>query len=71
MSKGSSSVSFYTRLETLKRKHAVLDTQIRKEQNNPNTADYYLKQLKRQKLFLKDQMEDVLTSLRRKSANTY
>lgn len=69
MSIGTSSTSFYTRLETLKRKHSILDNQIRKEQKNPNTADYYLKQLKRQKLFIKDQMEDLLINLRRRSAN--
>lgn len=63
------SLQFYTRLETLKRKHAILDQQIAKEERNPNTADYYLKQLKRQKLLLRDQMEDIVRGLRNKSAN--
>ena len=71
MQDSSTSVSFYTRLETLKRKHAVLDRQIKKEQGNSDTADYYLKQLKRQKLLIKDQMEDIVRGLRRKSANSY
>lgn len=66
----STSTQFYTRLETLKRKHAVLDQQINKGQKDPSTAEYYLKQLKRQKLLLRDQMEDMIRGLRNKSANT-
>lgn len=61
------SVPFYTRLESLKRKHAVISRQIEREQNNSYTADFYLKQLKRQKLLIKDQMEEVVKNLRRKS----
>jgi hypothetical protein len=69
MSSNTASVSFYTRLETLKKKHAMLDRYIAKQQRDPSTADFYIKQLKRQKLLLKDQMEDLMGQLRRKSAN--
>jgi hypothetical protein len=69
MSGASVSVSFYTRLETLKKKHAALDDHIAKQQRDPSTTDFYIKQLKRQKLLLKDQMEGLMRDLRRKSAN--
>lgn len=69
MSTTSASVSFYTRLETLKKKHAALDEHIARQQRDPSTADFYIQQLKRQKLLLKDQMEGLMSDLRRRSAN--
>ena len=44
------------KIEALKEKHAVLENRIDEAMKSPSTmgADYYLKQLKRQKLILKD-----------------
>jgi hypothetical protein len=69
MSEQGTSIAFYSRLQTLKRKHATLQVEIENEQSRPASADFYLKQLKRQKLFLKDQIEDLVGTLRRNSAN--
>ena len=66
----NTSIPFYTRLESLKRKHSELKNNIRNQQNNPAVADYYLKQLKQQKLLVKDQIEDVIGTMRRAQANT-
>lgn len=47
------------KIKALKEKHAVLETRIDEAMKSPSmaTADYYLKQLKRQKLILKDRIE--------------
>ncbi len=71
MSNNRNALSFYTRLETLKKKHENLSQQITQEQNNLSAGDYYLKQLKRQKLFLKDQIYEMVGDLRGKSVNSY
>ena len=53
------------RLEALKKKHATLKMRIANEQKNPANADFYLKQLKKQKLILKEEIEGI----RQTSAN--
>lgn len=48
-----------TRLEALRQKHAVLKSRIEEAQNIPSTTDFYLRQLKKQKLLLKEQIEGI------------
>ena len=45
------------RLDSLKRKHAQLSAMIEREQAQPGVNEIYLKQLKAQKLMLKDEIE--------------
>ncbi|MCB1531589.1 MAG: DUF465 domain-containing protein [Alphaproteobacteria bacterium] len=47
-----------TRLEALKKKHALYKEQIREAQKSP-AADFYLKQLKKQKLLVKEEIEGI------------
>lgn len=54
------------KIKALKDKHSALESRIDEVMKSPSgTADFYLKQLKRQKLLLKDCIED----LSRRSAN--
>lgn len=55
------------KIKALKEKHAALESRIDEAMKSPSEAlaDYYLKQLKRQKLVLKDHIE----SLSQRSAN--
>lgn len=49
-----------SRLESLKEKHAVLSAQIEKAQNRfGGSADFYLTQLKKQKLVVKEEIEGI------------
>lgn len=48
-----------SRLEALRSKHAMYKTKIKELQKNPSTADYYLTQLKKQKLLLKEEIERI------------
>ena len=48
-----------SRIEALRQKHAILSHQIEKAQNNLGTADFYLTQLKKQKLRIKEEIEGV------------
>lgn len=45
------------RLNSLKRKHASLSALIEREQMRPGVNETYLKQLKAQKLLIKDEIE--------------
>lgn len=54
-----------SRLEALKQKHAILSMRIEEAQRSPSITDFYLKQLKKAKLILKEEIEGV----RRKAAN--
>lgn len=56
------------KIKALKEKHAALENRIDELRKSPseNIADYYLKQLKRQKLILKDHIEH----LSRRTANS-
>lgn len=46
-----------SRLETLRQKHADLSRKIEREQAFPGATDFYLRQLKKRKLMLKEQIE--------------
>lgn len=48
-----------SRLEALKSKHMLIDERIEEEQSRPAVADFYLRQLKKQKLILKEQIESL------------
>ena len=48
-----------TRLESLRSKHALYKTQIKEAQKSPATADFYLTQLKKQKLQIKEEIENL------------
>ena len=69
MSRHSVSESSQARLDALRKKHTALDEHIAKQQRDPAATDFYLKQLKRQKLLLKDQITELMAKLRRQSAN--
>ncbi len=48
-----------SRLESLKAKHTALSTRVEKIQNRPSSADSYLRQLKKQKLLIKEEIEEI------------
>lgn len=51
--------SHTSRLQALRKKHTVLSSQIEEELKRPYITDFYLKQLKKQKLLLKDEIENM------------
>ena len=51
-----------SRLEALKTRHAVLSSRIEEAQKSPATADFYVRQLKKQKLTLKDEIQQIRES---------
>lgn len=46
-----------SRLEALRTRHSALSTKIEREQGRVSADDWYLKDLKRQKLHLKEEIE--------------
>lgn len=48
------------RLEALKTKHAAISERLNNAMKKPATADYYLTQLKKQKLILKDSIQKLM-----------
>jgi hypothetical protein len=48
-----------SRIEALRHKHALLKHRIETVQSLPSTTDFYLKQLKKQKLLLKEEIEGI------------
>lgn len=56
--RGLASSSATSRLEALQAKHNALKSHIETEQRSPAATDFYLRQLKKQKLQLKEQIED-------------
>ncbi len=56
------------RLEALQRKHSMLSALIEREETLPSSNENYVRQLKRQKLMIKDILggirEDLLESLK-------
>ncbi|MAF97859.1 MAG: DUF465 domain-containing protein [Micavibrio sp.] len=49
-------------MEALQNKHSRLSRRIEQEQRNPSTTDFFLRQLKKQKLALKEEIEGIRTS---------
>lgn len=58
--RGTSAVT--SRIEALKQKHAALKSRIDEMRGLPSTTDFYLNQLKKQKLMLKEQIEGIRTT---------
>lgn len=54
---GFTSSSPSSRLEALQAKHNALKSQIESEQRSPSATDFYLRQLKKQKLQIKEKIE--------------
>ena len=48
-----------SRVEALRQRHAILSTRIEEAQKSPATTDFYLRQLKKQKLMLKEEIEGI------------
>lgn len=53
------------RLKALQSKHQILSQRIVEAQSHPSTADFYVRQLKKQKLIIKEELEGI----RRKKAS--
>jgi hypothetical protein len=51
------------RLDALQRKHSMLSALIEREENLPSANDSYIRQLKRQKLMIKDILAGVRDDL--------
>lgn len=49
-----------SRLQALKHKHAVLSEKVDEAQQHPSSAEYYLKQLKKQKLVIKEEIQGLI-----------
>lgn len=56
------------RFEALKARHAALDAQIQEEEKHSGSDDVQLRSLKRLKLILKEEIEEILNSNQAKSA---
>ena len=48
-----------SRLEALRQRHAILSSRIEEAHKSPSTTDFYLRQLKKQKLVLKEEIEGI------------
>jgi hypothetical protein len=48
-----------SRLNALQEKHAALSSRIEEAQHSLSTTDFYLRQLKKQKLVLKEEIENL------------
>lgn len=51
-----------SRLEALRQRHAVLSNKVEEAHKSPSTTDFYLRQLKKQKLSLKEEIEGIRES---------
>lgn len=60
--RGTSATSPASRIEALRNKHASLKNRIEEMQTLPSTTDFYLRQLKKQKLMLKEEIEGIRTA---------
>jgi len=48
-----------SRLEALKQRHSVLSSKVEDAHKSPATTDFYLSQLKKEKLSLKEEIEGI------------
>ena len=51
-----------SRLEALRKRHEILSNRVEEAHKNPSTTDFYLRQLKKQKLVLKEEIEGIRDS---------
>lgn len=54
-------MSLSSHLEELRRKHATLKAEVEEAQRSPGTDSYHLKDLKKQKLRLKEEIQRLST----------
>lgn len=47
------------RVQALQSKHQILSERIDEAQRHPSTADFYVRQLKKQKLMIKEELEGI------------
>lgn len=52
----------HSRLEALKKRHSHISDSIEQAHKSPSTTDFYLRQLKKEKLMLKEQIEGIRVS---------
>ncbi len=52
-----------SRQEALMARHAMLALKLEEEQKRPSTNDFFLRQLKKQKLLIKEELEGLRTGL--------
>lgn len=57
-----------SRLEALRIRHAALNLRLEDAQKAPSTNDFFLRQLKKQKLMLKEEIEGLRASEERPTA---
>lgn len=57
-----------SRIEALRARHAALSSRLDEAQKLPSTNDFFLRQLKKEKLLLKEQIEHLRTREERASA---
>jgi hypothetical protein len=58
-----------SRIEALRARHAALNSRLEDAQKSPSTNDFFLRQLKKQKLMLKEEIEGLRASEERASAS--
>lgn len=63
------SSSHANRLEALRTRHAILSGKLEDAQKSPSTTDFYLRQLKKEKLHLKEEIEGLRESEERAAAS--
>lgn len=51
-----------SRLEALRKRHSHISDRIEEAHRRPSTTDFYLRQLKKEKLMLKEQIEGLCVS---------
>lgn len=58
-----------SRLHALREKHAAFKHKIKEAQKSPSATDFYLSQLKKQKLLLKEEIEGIRAVNQRKQVS--
>lgn len=65
MTARGSSGDYHSRIEALRKKHSILSSRVTEAQRDLSCTDFYLRQLKKQKLLVKEELEGI----RLKTAN--
>lgn len=48
-----------SRIQALKNKYSIINSRIEEAQKSPSMADFYLMQLKKQRLMIKEELEGI------------
>lgn len=59
---GATAAAIAARVEALRSRHEALSNKITLEQSRPGSSDWYLRALKQQKLHLKEEIEELMSS---------